>query len=436
MISRNSRVSARVCLVHSPCPTLEDDRLEPPLGLLYLASAIQGQGYEVHLTDLAGSANPVPASIIPDGFDVYGFSTYSVTYGSTIALAKALQRRNPGALLVAGGPHATALPEQVAADGFDVVVTGEGEVAMSQILQAFAQGQPPPRILAGLPPDPLDDLPFPAYDLVDVTTYHRHVGGEPSLSVLSSRGCPFPCTFCNSNIMGAAHQVRYRSAENVVAEIRYLKARYGVRNFRFQDDLFTSSTRRIEALSPLLLAEEIAYRCFARVTGFTYAIARLLADSGCRHVSFGVESGSPTLLGRHAMDKRQTPMQIRRALAHAARAGLTTRIYLIVGFPGETEETIAETLALIKDCPWDEFMVYPLIAYPGTPIHDHPEKFGIVSIDRDYSRYLQIGRERRAGFTIRTTTFDPAQVRLWRDRVIAELLLDGRLWAGASRGFR
>ena len=236
--------------------------------------------------------------------------------------------------------------------------------------------------------------------------------------------------------MGAGQKLRYRSAENVISEIRHMKASYGVRHFRVQDDLFTFSRRRLNELLPLLGAEGIVYRCFARVTGFCPEVAQLLVDSGCRHVSFGVESGSPRILGRHAMNKCQTPEQIRRALATAARAGLTTRIYLIVGFPGETEQTITETLALVKDSPWDEFMVYPLIAYPGTPLHDQPEKYGILSVDRDYSGYLQIGRERRAGFTIRTATFDHAQVRFWRDRVIDELLADGRTWAGASEGFK
>ncbi|WP_165741947.1 B12-binding domain-containing radical SAM protein [Candidatus Thiosymbion oneisti] len=410
--------------------------MEPPLGLLYLASVIRESGNYVCLIDLAGIRNPDSASELPNGFDLYGFSTYSVTYHTSLGLALAVKQRNPRAIIVAGGPHATALPERVSEDGFDVVITGEGEVAIEQLLQILQDGQRPPRIMATPHPEPLDDLPIPAYELVDLASYHRRVSGEPSLSVLSSRGCPFPCTFCNSNIMGRARRVRYRSAESVAAEIRYLKSRYGIEHFRFQDDLFTSNPGRIAELTPLLQAEGIVYRCFARVTGFTPEIARMLANSGCRHVSFGVESGSPSILGRHAMNKRQNPEQIRRALNNAARAGLMSRIYLIVGFPGETEQTIAETLALVKDCPWDEFMVYPLIAYPGTPIHDNPERFGIVTIDHDYSQYLQIGRERRAGFTIRTRHFGPDQVRTWRDRVINELIADGRTWAGLSKDFK
>jgi radical SAM superfamily enzyme YgiQ (UPF0313 family) len=111
-------------------------------------------------------------------------------------------------------------------------------------------------------------------------------------------------------------------------------------------------------------------------------------------------------------------------------------VFLIVGFPGETDETIEETLTLMKSCPWDEFSVYPLIAYPGTPLHDRPEDFGIMDIDRNYSDYLQIGRNFQAGFTIRTKDFDEHKVREWRDYVIRELLADGRTWAGNSQGFK
>jgi radical SAM superfamily enzyme YgiQ (UPF0313 family) len=401
-----------------------------------LATVIQAAGYRVEMVDL--SAQPLAGleRLIPDGYDVYGFSTYSVNYGLTCELAADVRGRNPSATLIAGGPHATALPAQVAADGFDVVITGEGEIALLDALDTLATGGTPGRILVGSPQDPLDALPFPNYDFVDLNTYTREVDGQRCVSILSSRGCPYPCSFCNSNIMGAGKPMRYRTPANVVAEIRGIKRKYGIRHFRFQDDIFTISAKRLRELAPLLAEEGIAYRCFARVNTFSREMAQLLRSSGCAHVSFGVESGSPKLLARHAMHKGQTPEQIRQALENAREAGLLSRIFLIVGFPGETEETIEETLALVKLCPWDEFAVYPLIAYPGTPLHDHPEEFGITYIDHNYSDYLQIGKNFRAGFTIRTTEFDEHKVREWRDRVIAELLADGRTWAGDSPKFK
>lgn len=430
--------STSVCFTHTPCQELRDDRLEPPLGLLYLATVAQRDGHHTALIDLSSTSASELEAQLPAGYNVYGFSTYSVNYGSTCQLARAVRRRNPGAVLIAGGPHASALPEQVLRDGFDVVVTGEGEVAIREILAAIATGDHVAGVVEGAPPDPLDDLPFPDFGMIDLSTYTRQVDGHACVSLLSSRGCPYRCTFCNSNIMGAGRPMRYRSAENVVAEIRSIKDRYGIRHFRFQDDIFTIHPRRVSELTAKLRAEDIVYRCFARINTCAShrSVTSDLRASGCVHVSFGVESGSPTLLARHAMHKDQTPEQIRAALTNAAEAGLRIRIFLIVGFPGENDDTVGETLSLIKSCPWDEFAVYPLIAYPGTPLHDAPEEYGITHIDRTYSDYLQIGRNFKAGFTLRTATFDEEDVRLWRDHVIAELLADGRTWAGNAEGFK
>lgn len=431
-----NRRKISVCFIHTPCVQLRDDRLEPPLGLLYIATAVHAAGYRVEMVDLSANSPADLDRLIPDDFDVYGFSTYSVNYGLTCELAASVRLRNRSAILIAGGPHATALPADVAADGFDVVITGEGEISILDVLETITAGRTPESILRGKPADPLDNLPFPDYDFVDLNTYTREVDGHRCVSILSSRGCPYPCSFCNSNIMGAGKPMRYRTPGHVITEIRSIKRKYGIRHFRFQDDIFTINIKRMRELAPLLAEECITYRCFARINSFTPEMAQLVRSSGCAHVSFGVESGSPKLLSKHAMHKGQTPEQIRQALESAHAAGLTSRIFLIVGFPGETDETIDETLSLVKQCPWNEFAVYPLIAYPGTPLHDRPEEFGITYIDRNYTDYLQIGKNFRAGFTIRTTEFDEHKVREWRDRVIEELLADGRIWAGDSPKFK
>jgi anaerobic magnesium-protoporphyrin IX monomethyl ester cyclase len=425
----------RVCLIHSPCSPLSDDRLEAPLGLLYLASVLRDYGSPVTVCDLSGVPEYELTSKLEDGFDVYGFSTYSVSYRTTRRLLAHVQGHNPESLTIAGGPHASALPDTVLSDGFDVVVMGEGEQVIVDLMKELVAGKHPSGVYRATPVEDLDSLPFPAYDLLDIKSYSRRVEGHPSLSVLTSRGCPHRCSFCNSNIMGAGNRLRFRSPENVVRELRWLRNRFGIRHIRFQDDLFTADKSRLIKLTDALCTEDIIYRCFSRVTGFSRSVAEMLARSGCRHVSFGVESGSASILARHAMNKGQSPDQIRAALTHAHSAGLKSRIFLIVGFPGETDTTINETLELVKGCPWDEFSVYPLIAYPGTPLHDEPERFGITYIDRDYSGYLQIGSNYQAGFTIRTRDFDEHKVREWRDKVIDELKMNGRGWAGESTAF-
>ncbi len=426
----------KVCLVHTPCQEVRDDRLEPPLGLLYLAANIKKHGYPVEIVDLSAQVQSRLDGLVPDDFQVYGFSTYSVNYQFTLQLANVVRKRNPNALFIAGGPHATALPVNVSSDGFDVVITGEGEILVLEVLQNLKQGIRSASIISGQSPIDLDELPFPDYDQVALSTYSREIGGHRCVSILTSRGCPYPCSFCNSNIMGAGKAIRYRSPENVIAEIRLIKKRFWIRHFRFQDDIFTISIKRIRELAPYLASEDIVYRCFARVNTFTQEMAETLRDSGCLHVSFGIESGSPKLLAKHAMHKNQTPKQIQQALENAGRAGIRTRVFLLVGFPGETDETIKETIMLMKQCPWDEFSVYPLIAYPGTPLHNRPTDYGITYIDRDYSNYLQIGKNYKAGFTIRTKDFDEHKVREWRDHVISELLSNGRTWAGNAKGFQ
>lgn len=208
-----ARCATTACLVHTPCLELRDDRLEPPLGMLYIATNLNAHGHRAQLCDLSSFDEPDLDRRIPDGLDVYGFSTYSVNYGQTRELMKSVRARNPGALLVAGGPHATALPGAVLEDGFDLVITGEAEQTMLDVADAIGRGERPFGIVAGVPPEPLDDLPFPDRDLVDQSTYSREVEGQKCVSILSSRGCPYKCAFCNSNIMGAGRPMRYRSLE-------------------------------------------------------------------------------------------------------------------------------------------------------------------------------------------------------------------------------
>ncbi|MHA2254106.1 MAG: B12-binding domain-containing radical SAM protein [Candidatus Kariarchaeaceae archaeon] len=431
----NKSKETSVCFIHTPCNTIENDRLEPPLGLLLLATIVKNNGYPVKLLDLSSHRFSEIERNLPQKYHVYAFSTYSANYWLTLRIVEMIRESNPDAILIAGGPHATALPENVIREGFDVVVTGEGELAIISILDKIERGRRPDRIVAGIGPDPLDTLSFPDYRLINLDSYDRLLGGRRCISILSSRGCPYQCVFCNSIVMGAGTSMRFRSPANVVREILTIKRDYGISSFRFQDDLFTIDLSRVAALTKLFIPEDITYRCFSRVNNFSYDMAQALRAGGCMHVSFGVESGSRKLLSKTAMNKGHSIRQIVKALKNAGDAGLRVRIFLIVGFPGETDDTIEETLRLVKSCRWSEFSVYPLLAYPGTPLHDHPKKFGITYIDRDYSKYLQVGRHREAGYTIRTKSFDERKVQQWRDHVIQELSADGRIWSGDAKQF-
>jgi anaerobic magnesium-protoporphyrin IX monomethyl ester cyclase len=432
--NRGGGSNVHICFIHAPCPELDDDRLEPPLGLLYIATYLQHNGFNVSVVDLSSVPIQEASKSIPKA-DIYGFSTLSVTYAITQELKRAAKKINPSALTVAGGPHATALPFEVSKD-FDIVVTGEGETAMLYIARARLDGLNLPKIVQGRGVTSLDFLPFPNRDLVDLSTYSRVVNGQRSLSILTARGCPFRCAFCNSNIMGAGSKnIRFRSPENVAQEIRYLQKKYHVSSLRVQDDTFTTSISRIRKLAALLKPLQIRYRCFGRVDKCANReMTDLLFEGGCRHIAFGVESGSQQILD--AMRKRQTINEIRDGIKNAKASGLVVRVYLIVGFPGETWKTVQQTIDLMQELQPNEFIVYPLIPYPGTPIWERPQDFGITHIDRDYSKYVQVGRGRKTAFAIRTKEFDERQVEEFRHYMIEQLEEATIQWAGKSARFK
>ncbi len=421
----------KVLLIQTPCYELEQDRLEPPLGLLYLATLLNQHGCQAQIADLSSVPAEHWADFIPPA-SVYGFSTYTATYHRTLKVLQIAREISPTAWTVAGGPHASALPEAVARD-FDFVVVGEGEQAMLRLVQALQSDNSVPHILREPPIADLDTLPFPDYSLVDVDSYRRVVDGRPSLSILSSRGCSYRCVFCNSIVTSRYRRVRFRSTANVTREICQLEENWGITSFRFQDDTFTLNLPRLQDMTAMLREQGITYRCFGRADRCSQQVTDLLCEGGCRHIAFGVESGSPIILER--MQKGQTVQDIRQGIANAKASGLMVRVYLIVGFPGETWETVQETVDLMSECAPDEFIVYPLIPYPGTLLYQQPDAFGITAINPNFSQYFQIRRERGTGYVFQTDNLDEEIIAEMRAYII-EHLEPTIAWAGNSKKFR
>jgi len=418
----------QVVFVVTPAAELDDDLMEPPLGILYLATILKQQGISCAICDLSGLPEEKWLGNLVTG-DIYAFSTYSVTYPRTLKIRDLVKSRlNSNATIVAGGPHASALPDECISD-FDIVITGEAEQTFLEIVLKIRGGENPRGIFRGIPVQELDIIPFPDYGLVDIKRYHRIVEGKSSFSILSTRGCPFKCPYCNSRVSNRG-KFRLRSPENVVQEIRQLMFRYGVTNFRFGDDLFTLSHERTREMAAALRPLHIFYRVFGQAQTLDPQVCSLLDWSGCRHVSIGIETMSDIMMKN--LQKHSTVDDNIAALENCRKAGLKTRIYLMVGFPGETEETVKESLKVLIDCPFDEFIVYSFIPYPGTPVWHNPEQWGITKMDRDFSRYVQVGRSRSTCFAITTKDFTPDDVRRWRAMTIEELEKNGFLWAGKS----
>ena len=386
-------------LICPPCPEMLVERLEPNLGILYVATVAKLKGYDVAISNLAGLQErewQVPTA------RYYGFPTLTPNYPNVLSVRDYLRERNPTSLFVAGGPHATAVPLAVGQD-FDYVVMGEGEHAMLDILE----GKFPPGIVIGGIVEDLDSLPFVDYSLVDFFSYQRTVLGERSPCILSTRGCPHQCAFCNS-IVGACNSVRMRSIENVVAEMDQLHSQFGCHVFRFQDDLFAISKKRVLALRDALQGR-YKYRCFARVDQLLdLETAHLLFESGCRHVAVGVESGSDLIL--QSMRKGQTASDIRKGISNAQEAGLIVRVFLLLGFPPETKKTVDETLKLMEECKPDEFAIYPFVPYPGIPVWESPSSYGLTWVSSNLKDYFQVYGKRIYTTAVATTQLDRGEV--------------------------
>ncbi|MFX1257311.1 MAG: B12-binding domain-containing radical SAM protein [Promethearchaeota archaeon] len=423
----------KVILIDTPAKELWEDRLEPNLGLLYLATFLSQHNFEVKIIDLRGKSQNKWENLIDFDGNIYGFSTFTPTYNTTLKILYLIKEKNPRAIFVAGGPHATALPQEVIKD-FDYVIKGAGEVSLLELVRKISSGNiEKKKILEEKPIADINSLPFPDFSLCDLNSYKRHINGEKCLPIISSRGCPYNCIFCNSIIMGPNNKITMRSPENIVKEIELIKERYNVKSFRFNDDLFILNPKRVKILNKKLAPLSVIYRCFGRVDLCTKSVAEALVHGGCVHISFGIESGSQKIL--NILNKQLKVGIIRKNISIAKKSGLTTRIYLIIGTPGETWDTIQETVDLVLKCRPDEFEVYNLIPYPGTTIFNNLAKYGITYLDKNWDKYWQTIGNKESGYVFRTDKLNEEIISQMRSYVINKLspLIK---WAGESKHFK
>jgi anaerobic magnesium-protoporphyrin IX monomethyl ester cyclase len=289
-------------------------------------------------------------------------------------------------LLVAGGPLPTLCPEDFL-DDFDVVAVGEGEETMRDLVDAFENGHllsavkgivyqrqksgckviyTPPRELI----EDLNTLPFPARDDFDNDAYKRHYFqkfGYTTTSLITSRGCPFHCDFCSRAVFG--NKFRTRSPKNIVDEMETVE-KLGYDRIWFSDDCFTLNRKRLLSICDEIVHRglEINWECLSRVDSVDEETAAKMKEAGCVRVFFGLESGNDSTLA--LMNKQASVSQGKRAVLTFKKAGIEVGAFFIVGYPGETDRTILDTLRFASSLPLDYLsftMPYPI---PGTPLYE------------------------------------------------------------------
>ncbi|MBC8488510.1 MAG: B12-binding domain-containing radical SAM protein [Bacteroidetes bacterium] len=398
----------KIILIQPPQKKIDDDRMEYPLGLMYLSAILKQGQHDVSILDFSGGFH----HDIPQA-DFYGFSTFTPAYSWCLQKRDEIAKKYPKAKFMAGGPHVSALPNECSSD-WNAVIVGEGETAINDIINGQSG------IIYGNSME-IDKIPFPDYDNIDAYSYTRTINGQKTISFLTSRGCSYSCAFCNSIVVGSRCKPRLRNPELVKEEILYIRNKYSdISSYRIVDDLFVFNEQRVECMTKMLRPLNIQYRCNGRVNIFNDNIAKLLVSSGCDFISFGVESGSDDILCR--MNKKQTANDTRKAVRSAKNAGLKVRCYLVVGFPGETWDTVKQTISLMLETKPDDILIFATIPFPGTPLYHYPERFGINWISKDFDNYLQIISNKGSNYLFSHSSATAEEIKKMRTYMIDKLV--------------
>jgi len=387
----------RICLIIPPSIFLLDERVFMSLGILKVAAVLEQAGLAVEVLDLSGVENY--EDVVRDHARTsrticYGLTATTPQMPATAKIQQALRAYKPEARLILGGPHVTLIHAAVKyerkhgrrgrataalrdlEDMFDVLVTGDGELAVFAALRSDA-----PRLVDGDDPkanlflnnSTLEELPFPARHLVDAGTYRYSIDGAPALSMIAQLGCPFGCGFCGGRMSPFLRRVRTRSSESIVQEMVHLYKTYGMTGFMLYDDELNVSPKIVELMNLIHattkdLGTEFRLRGFIKAELFTDEQAEVMRRAGFRWILVGFESGHERILTN--IQKKAAQADNTRCMEIATRHDLKVKALMSVGHPGESEETIRATRDWLLAVKPADFDVTVITTYPGTPYFD------------------------------------------------------------------
>ncbi|MCP4349061.1 MAG: radical SAM protein [Desulfobacterales bacterium] len=388
----------KILLINPPREILQPACF-PPMGLAYIGGVLRQKNHKVRIIDASSySWKKLEKEILLSNPDIVGITCWTIERGQAFITAKIVRQCFPWTKIIIGGQHATAFPEHMFQIAHaDIVVIGEGEETVLEIITAVENNNPISQVKGivykegdkigyteprGLIED-LDSIPFPAYDDFDLKEYT----GLPetkslAAAIITSRGCPYNCIYCSSAVFWK-RAWRSRTAENVLEEIVWLYKDYNVRSLIFFDDLFFLDKNRAIEICKKIIEKNLDIRWVAegRVNSVNQELLYWMKRAGCYRIDYGVESGSPRILKN--INKKITVEQIRQAFKLTHEVGIKPDAYLMVGNPGETNETIDETIQLMGEIkPY--FTNSGGISYilPNTELYEKAKQLGIV--DDDY----------------------------------------------------
>ena len=352
------------------------------------------------LRQLVGGVKESVKHIIEANPDILAITFPSVGLASAVQMAFMIKQEKPLITIIVGGSHFSALPEKTLQENtcFDIGIIGEGERTLERLLFALKFGddlfsieglafRENNRIVMTAPGtriEELDELPMPAFDLLpEIARYYRPAAQSikylPAVSLVTSRGCPGRCLFCDRKVFG--NKIRMHGAEYVADMMEKLHKDFGVRGIHFEDDNFMLSEERLTQLASIIKKRNIrmAWSALSRVDSINERIIKIAKSCGCWQVLFGIESGSQKILDFYK--KGITLQQISEAVALARKHAVLTKGFLIIGNPLETLMTLQETKRFVMGLPLDDISVTYFTPYPGSEIWDQVGQYGKFNLD-------------------------------------------------------
>jgi radical SAM superfamily enzyme YgiQ (UPF0313 family) len=377
----------------------------PPLGLCYLAAVLKEDNYDVEIIDAAAeglSLEETARRIINFSPHVLGIITFTVSGNSSYEVAKEIKLRSPGIKVVIGGPHITSNPDDLLGHPeIDMAVIGEGEITFRELVASLEKGSgvdnvrglaynvngkvffTPPRELIS----DLDILPFPARGLVPIKLYKPQPNDQnrlPKLSMISSRGCPYLCIFCDKGVFKNTY--RSFSPRYIVSEMSHLVKDFKARDIAFLDSTFTPSKNRVyEIIKEMKRSNlNVMWTCTVRADVLDEQLLKEMKKAGCWRVRIGVESGNEEVL--NFIKKGVTAHQVRRVANWAYELDLEPKAFFMIGHLPDTKKTIEETINFACSLPFKDITVQMNTPLRGASQYQLVEKYGKI-ITRELSDY-------------------------------------------------
>lgn len=382
----------------------------PPLGLGYLATALRREGQDVVILDCLNKKftfGMLENYIFRNNFELIGITVYSAALKQVKRSLEIIKKVKPETITIVGGPHPSAAPIHTLSflKEADFAFRGEGEISFPLFIK-YLENEQKDRFkeVPGLVwreagkivfneiviHQNVDDFDFPAWDIIRPNEYGKPGSIVPKgwASIVTSRGCPYQCTFCSAHII-AGYKMRYRSIDRVIQEIKYLYSNYGIRKFSILDENFTLNRLRVKEFCKKILNEGIKFEFMlpngVRLDTLTEDLLKHMKRAGfSKRMAVGIESGSERIL--KMIKKNLTKEKIREKIELLVRLGFQPIGYFILGFPTETREEMQETIDFAMSLKLYRAAFTPLIPLPGTEIFETLIKDNELPADFDFSR--------------------------------------------------